>query len=63
MEGNTKENLKMERRMERVLSTGPMVINTLVAGKMANNMELVSGLLQRKVKGKENGLMELVRDG
>ena len=38
MEENIKDNMSMIKNMEQVLSTGQMDGNTMVLGKMANNM-------------------------
>lgn len=56
MEEDTTENLRMELRMVKELSSGLMERNTLVHGKITNSMAQESlRILKQTQRSKENG--------
>jgi hypothetical protein len=62
-ERSTKETSKMEKKTEKEPLSGPMLINTLVAGKMAYSTGLESGLTKMAPSSKEFGKTERERSG
>lgn len=58
MESLTKENFKMIKDMDRVLSNGLMGGNMKEVGLEVNNMELEFILIKQEKVGKENGTKE-----
>jgi len=56
--------LKMERKMDKALSSGPMEISILVPGKMGNKTELVS-ITKKKMaqRSRVNGKTVSEKDG
>jgi hypothetical protein len=59
MAESMKETLRMEKRTEKVLSSGQTETNTLVAGELISNMVSVSTTMSKMPqRSKENGLTE-----